>query len=741
MKSSANNKLLESLLNKPLICVSKDGYYTPNSERIISKRLAYNEEFINIRKYLPNKYTNFPKYIKEVLTFKKCAPSNELICIALKKLVNLNSETISLEKTIDDFIFSKNELRLLYILGHKGVGKTTLINNYFNLRNTSLFNTKFLWFRLDAWRIYESWDNYKELINEGDNLFRKFIQIKFCLTSIASQSNKLFKNLGENPEETYMPYLRGRLSDVENFEKKIKEIKRFTTSEANFSYLSKLYFSYKDDFDVIDNLFEAIKSYLLDNKMKFIVIIDGLDNINFHKYIDKYNNTLEQLKSFLFVDEDNNLFHKTIVCFRNPTHQHFINLFSVANEFNGNKIKHQINWSSTKEIIKQKRKHMSPPLEYFKSDYQTLLEENNNIQDSTPLNKIKNQCFSLFNNFIDIYVYELKKLLKHTIENNNVWSPLINKIYLKDLDLKDNELIKIIFHNNFRNYIYNLNYAFHYHLLNTNNGGNSKAKEHVVEQFLLRGKSYYSTEKFAKSSNDKGLLIPNIFHFYNTENKDLNNWHGLCGLRIIQLAVKKRVQGIYWSDTVTILNELFNYDSQIINTCIHELTKHRILEPEYVSHSTFTSDRKKNFDKYYLSHRKIRITSKGILTVPLIFSEIKILYYFFLDTPLPVSTFDTYNLIRTHRNSKNNGPWKDGYIESLITSSLTFMRLIKSQAEIDNIKLENLNHILIKEKIDMLTFEINNKIYYDYIKNASKLLDKLKNKRKDEILKDLKGLI
>jgi hypothetical protein len=217
--------------------------------------------------------------------------------------------------------------------------------------------------------------------------------------------------------------------------------------------------------------------------------------------------------------------------------------------------------------------------------------------------------------------------------------------------LTSENIILHLFNENVRSFITNLLNSYRYKVLFEVKKQLMNRPYVFLEGVFLDGSLYIdSTEK--KEWRESFVNI-----FYHKRSTLSHIWHGLCGLRVLQLVLKgNRAK----EDIIATLSQLFDYNPVIIEEFIQRFVQHGLIEPN--------SDIENPSVQY-------GITRKGQFLMHASLSNIDFLYFLSLDTPLKSDLLSKTNYVMVHKKFWSN------YTECCVKTAITMMRHINSKLE------------------------------------------------------------
>jgi hypothetical protein len=582
----------------------------------------------------------------------------------------------------------------IFLVAPRGAGKTFYLNYLINTKSSDLLDDKVIWFRADATKIYKkNRELYEVIANLPDKeelyislldyLYIQVIYVSFKYRKTNHILNEFWNPANNDALKSLIKFcsIYGKFSQpveqsliIDNFKEFIKKlalledkarvhvaddtkktpissglkkqnVEEVLKLESNF-ISSKIYF-----YAILD--FLAIKEY------KVCFFIDGLDNIDFHRYIHFYNKLVSDVSSLCLSQDKLNLLNSMFVLsLRDETFEH---LKSFNPIFFGKKpIVFRIKEMVPSDILKGKVNMAVDP----GSEYHSTNKEQTAFRIQDFLNKFPDKKYKLTT--IADFDKVFQKFATHFI--NNILTALRLKTPEQSQILKrafENEttFFQYMYNWNLRDFIHNfLNIFIYYVLFHDKQQHIKEHRDYVLaEGQLLNGFLYLDTIE-AEMSNELGNCIPNMFWF--DKNFSHGTWHGLCQYRILQLLKWKISKEKEWIISYMLNN--FNYSNEIISHRFFSAITNGLIYCEYNPN---------------IRSRKYSLTEKGKLFLEFPFYDIDRFYYFALDTPFISDVLDNTNLTSFHINN-GDGYWIQ-FIESSIITSITLIRHVLSQHKIE----------------------------------------------------------
>jgi len=602
-----------------------------------------------------------------------------------------------------------NIIKMIYIKGAKGTGKTSFLNYFLNNYTRKMERTdKTIWYRVDVTKIYDEWKSLNESERENKISLLGYLSVQIPFVTLKYEKQSIaFSNILEKINKNKAIYKAMEVTKKEG---------------VNLS---------KDSIrDVLTDITGKISwqaSYRMVKKAKELgyricVFIDGIDNIDFRRNKLDYEEILKQLIGIFHTSNRESIVDKYIISIRGETYAHLrkrkpvffrhknsyecftiepVNLHTLlekkacaAEEPKGMLI-HSKNVNHTNNILKKEKEKEA--------------EEGNE-------KGVFFEKYDTFQAFDKSFVDYSKKYTNRLI---TAFKNTLSKSPIQD----QNDLLIYLANNNIRDFTINFVNSYRMWLLFERKSNNVPDDSRVLESLILNGRRYVDS---MSSDNEQslGYLLPNIFWFNSNESNGV--WHGLCGYRILRYLntpLKPEKDAI-----VSFLKREFKYNNSIVKERLNSFLKFGLV--------TFqsTSDNKNIL---------YQITKKGKFLLLLTFSNIDVFYHFSLDTPLVAGRvgielddfdeFDTKEIEYHHRTGDNL--W-DGYLSSSIRTSCTLLRHILSYDK------KELNEIADKKHEEM--FKVHQDYYAPLITGMSNKLERLKEVKRDiyeKMLLDFEGIL
>ncbi len=614
----------------------------------------------NIDNYVNDKAQKFFEYIDNIFSWIPANPSKSAVIQALSSVFVFAENPYDSAAYLNTKIGMKKLLSTInspdpfvtYITGEKGIGKTFTLNQFLNIHTEEMelsATDPVVWYRIDASKVYLKWGSLSEKDKQKWTI-EKFLKVQVCYVTLKGEANNIFKEIQEDKNNSFFETLlttaqspqfsRGDILPS-NLLKEFKALLEDIKIRKGRKDLDKLIFEdivNSNLYENIDILFESIRIYIANSGIEFLIIFDGIDNVDFESDYESYVRFLKELRPFV-VPNDHPLRYarKVIVTIRESTLSHLKKLYPMGFQLTRREM--NIKPLSLKRILKRKVWVASKPRNYFKQIISSLISV-----DPGHFNKHRSTLEGLEAEFIKLTNSYFRKL-----------SSLIPGD-------KSEGSIDVLYHKNLRSFSQGFISAFKYNELSVER--KKIRNEYILSEALILGGDMYidSALNTAYDYTSDKYFTPNLLWFPHGEASN-QVWHGLCGLRLLQACYKRAYTR---EQLVQAMCEYFSYKQEIVDQTIDRLTKHRLMKARYNIVATDQTPM-----------RSYTTTDRGYFLIGFLLYDINTFYYFALDTPFHLEVIKTSNLVQVHKNSDTQ-LWAN-YSEACITTSLTLIRYIELQ--------------------------------------------------------------
>ncbi|GFO55957.1 hypothetical protein GMSM_29640 [Geomonas sp. Red276] len=675
----------DGLLNQPDLefeerlteLFSKDIYLNPPFEA--PSRTVIGQEHLGVERFIEKKCKHEIQYIFEffraIIGWIEANPTKKNLGEAIKSVYEWSEreepDSYNLVNTIEghsSFLMeiSKKNLLPIFLVAPKGSGKTFYLNYILNNYTSDLYDKGIIWYRADLAKVYEHKIKIKQTYTVKDYIYVQIVYVTFKYRN----SHSVFKEIWSQKNKKIIKLLFEKWNQNKEYREKFKapddllhEFKAFVANALKTESRRKLSKGKIYEFAESNNLFltcrllaEAIIEYLESSGFRTLIIVDSLDNIKYHKDRVVYERMIDEISLYAFRDDKfvNNEYN-LLLSMRDETYAHL--RYKAKEHFNNYApVEYRIKEHNLLKVLQKKasaisdaaNKHFSSKRNDTKEKIRLYLdvvqqERKKIIPGYEPQNntdELMSQYFAEFIEEADRFITNIKNAINSSIddkENNINEITLLRKVYNNNLRLFLNNFVNILLYKMF---------------FKDNKPKISSERGYVIiEGQFLNGMLYLDS---LNNMSVFGKCIPNIFYF--DENRDVDAWHGLCGLRILQFVKTKRTV----KEVTEYLSKHFMYDKNLIEEILFNLMNFGLIDCVFVQDSN---------DLYYVA------TEKAQFTIKYIFNDLNIMYNLALDTPMNTRFSDKggKNYIDIHSNVPRMWEY---YPENCILASLVFIRHI-----------------------------------------------------------------
>jgi len=231
-------------------------------------------------------------------------------------------------------------------------------------------------------------------------------------------------------------------------------------------------------------------------------------------------------------------------------------------------------------------------------------------------------------------------------------------------------------HNNIREFLHNKNnlaLLVCYRMLQVSaKRFNIKKNVALLEErnLFLNGRLFLRSRfDWVEMNNEMGVCCFNIFYYHDVLHPctSINKWYGMCGVRILQLLESGQL--LKEANTIYFLTQVLEYPEDVVVWNIDRLRAFGMIDSE---------------DPFSSGVLHLRISVKGGAFLVNIFRNINYLYFFALDTLLPVG-FISNELVDAHDNKFHKVSL---FPSSAIKTSITFMLFLLLINKLENDTLQ-----------------------------------------------------
>jgi hypothetical protein len=609
--------------------------------------------------------------------------------------------------------------------GVRGIGKTAFLNYWLSLNSSILEKQNITWFRVDASKVHKIHETRQEaayiLYTDYMRLHLVYVVMQYGSAlqenihtkSPADKSSAMFEAAIEFAKVTN----NSIYSDVRAC---LKDIIRATTDKhADHPDLSRLIVNklasdkeLKPVRKIFKSLFDIIIHYFNKERIRCVLIIDGIDNIPWTKRNQFYSMTCKQFGKIVNSFDRDFGSNTSIVLAARPETIDEISNVRTAEQVGFNSL--SIEKFYTCEIV-------PPPIDEIVERKISAAKESDSFLEmrsefaSTVSNggSILSRELASISLEIPTYSSRIVRTITESYRHLKRLGHLSNSIVantVRQSSLDNNSVLNILFDNDIRAYIDNIiktYYVSRRPKLSKNKDVGRWLMQYVFmngEPFFDSFRQYLTIDGVSSRSNHdaRGSVFPNIF-WWDTETtrRRPQLWHGLSGVRVLQLL--KATREISAGDVIFFLSQTLHYEVEVIVECIESFVAFGLID--LISQNS----RKEFVFKGVEGDIRIRdyvsickITDKGEFIYEYIWCRPDVMYYYALDTPLSYSMVESdHRYVRACRVF-GSLDFVEDFFKSAIPTLSTFYLHILTQVKVDQLKIEKRGE---EDKLIQLLFD------------------------------------
>jgi hypothetical protein len=576
---------------------------------------------------------------------------------------------------------------LNYLLeGKRGSGKTLFLNHFLMKYSTELYKRKRIWFRANVSHLHNKNAKRSALDEDPAHFYNKldeFIHMHVAYITLRYHKNTpIFKEYIEESNKGSI-YDKGQ-TNREIVEEKYKVVIRpyremfsdfygfisTKCSNAPDSYRNMVLrmnelLDYKNKnglyYEIIA-ISKTIMDFIRDRGFSIILILDGVDNIDYFEHRALYNDLIKELSELAhnrdgFSTNDNFIYgvrpESSAEIRALLRHQDYTNLEPLY-----------IKPVSPKEALKRRIDLApAPGATLYGRNYNKTV---NHIETAENCDSRKAKAT------LETENEDLKNIVSDYIKS--IYDALIEvspQDCMQLLGANEDEFVRVVYNDNLRDVMFN---ALHTYLYSSLWREKKDAKLHDrnyvwYEAQLLNGHLYLNSDE---NQSEHGQVIKNIFYYRieRAERRNAIEWHGLVSLRILQYLQSIGGEGAEDRDIIKYICESFHYDNKLVRARLTKGLTGGLIKCRYHGEKVLHE-----------------LTEKGSLHIKYPFFSADIMYNLALDTPLPAYLFDDTKYILFHDNKDR---FWNGYAQAIIITVITFLRILiaKHNSEMEKLSDE-----------------------------------------------------
>lgn len=643
------------------------------------------------------------KFIQYTSRWLPANPSKKnIIESAASTYVSLTAKSDERSVNIANILRGKNQFafddalettRFILLSGVRGIGKTSFMNHWLNIKTRDLEADKQTWFRIDATKVHQIWQldrsrNITDLFFSYYVVHSLYVILRYS-GALAEQApnvyetlpiSRLFKSIVDqmkldDPDKFRKCcnlFIKAKKSAPVDLDASVDIVQRIIT-EGNRASRNILTACRKE----VSNFFD-------DNGLGSLIIIDGIDNIAWTKRNTFYRKTCNDFRSItrklttcfglkftmILAARPETIFeirHATTGDGATPTGFNWQRNHGQLQEW-------RIEAPSAKDVLSRK---ISAALRTDLFHDQRIEAASDHVEEAfldNILREIEIEVMrypeAILNNISEAMQASLKGKTSISIQN-----------FLREINSKN--LLKFVFDDDLRAYLDNVLKVFFIrrHLLNGQSFPVIEFQKRVMQFIFLNGRPFFNSreqytaldgEKSRANYEDRGMVFPNLFWWpiELTQNMPAK-WHGLAGIRMMQLA--ERRGNFCCGDMIFAMQGIFGYSVNVLVEVMESLVAFGLIDISTDSPTTY-------FEKSELSRFKLHeysnmghVTAKGIVLTSILFTRPDILYFYGLDTPLKYDlVVEDTRLIKSFFEF-TSGDVEDDFFSAAIPTVATFL--------------------------------------------------------------------
>jgi hypothetical protein len=573
-------------------------------------------------------------------------------------------------------------------VGRRGSGKTTILNKWLNERTPTFFESEkginYIWFRIDASKIYNA--NKRIGVKQYYTAHSVFVFLLYsgCVKIEEEEPSAFFKDVldaipsaNRQTIDQFCVRLQPIISRVKKNislgDKSVAVVEAITSSSFFLSQAEIIY--------------GLLVSALEKRGTGTVAIIDGIDNISYSKTNLKYQKMCSEMKDFFrdYFLGSPNLRKKLLVASRPETIPELeIRAVGTNHKAAGdfNEVLYRtvhVPVVTPMRVLQKKIDAIKRP--EFETERRIYLDAMRSLHpNESDLDLINSRTKQYVGtNFERLVCDEMNEILSG-------FSFSSRSFYVSQLDQE--HFLGDFFDGDVRAYLaafrriaHGKRYYVAMHIDNVDS-------IHLIpEIFVLSGRVYKTSafdfsqgrERYFRPHNAD--LFPNVFWYEAMgRSEQLHQWHGLCGLRLLQLA-RARDKRVY--ELAKLLHSLFDYPYDVIEEVLQTFIAYGLINVEHDDEKYLHADASSELfalDNPMITHRAIiSTTKKGRICATLSLTYFKWLYFLALDTPLlkyflPETSGD--NFIRFYKSFNKITEGDFNFWDAVIPTSAVLLKHI-----------------------------------------------------------------
>jgi hypothetical protein len=586
------------------------------------------------------------------------------------------------------------------IIGPRGSGKTLSVNKWLNERTKPFLEAKlhYNWFRIDVTKLYDllrSATVSHKLVSMMNYFMVHsayvFLEYSGALPNPFSKAEKsrsevlsaLFDSMSNLPDAASV--LTKSVKIIQTYYDHLKilpSVYKYPSETIIFELFNQKNYPY---FEAFQELFHLICQQMKVQGFGILAIVDGIDNISWSRQDSNYIRMCHDAKLFFESFEQlTKVPDRKIMVVARPETVPEISLRVFHSNTGEDQTTHdpvefcELNIPRVDpDAVLQRKMEAATTSDAFDFARRRCRDLLKGIDPEADENVLFNQLLSRYQAdkgiFVETFCAELNDILQCVGHETGEF--FLSKI-------KTEDLARTAFDDDVRAIVDCFRRAKEGQSISARLGVKGHDKPGRLPEYFLLGSRFYlnsatiERNELRYSNIPRGEVFPNIF-WYDTKSAGTARatWHGLCGLRMLQLATS---QTLLAADTMYFLHEFFGYSPDILIEHLEAFVAFGLLN---VDHRQTPKEGQycpaANRCSTYTSW--ISTTYKGKLLASLSLYFFNWIYFLALDTPLHSSFLlgesgDTF--VRFHRNPSSLKNIQYHFFDAIIPTVAVFARHI-----------------------------------------------------------------
>ncbi len=599
------------------------------------------------------------------------------------------------------FDYALESFKHIRVVGSRGAGKTAFLNYWLTVNTKSLELNGTTWFRIDAAKIYQIHSS----INTFDPV--ELFGIYYSVHSLyviglygGAMSSNLRDLINDGIKLSSSPLLENTRQQArmhqaygKTFEAFYRSLEAFCTKRRAtirqqedksayiiFEYVKELVINKKMQTQA-DNAIRAVQEALAEFEVKCILIIDGIDNIAWTKEDSFYTNTTKNFSRIIDRIKSRMPYNTVVVFCARPETISEIELGPTGS-----------NPAGIPGFSQRYENLLQSPAELRIGAPDLLKIVNKKLEVARFGKSVERQRSLLFSKHVDAEnaIQELIELSSNLYSQDGfrVRRHIARAIHVQreakdltsvqsnlELNIDEKDFLAWAFDGDLRTFLTN------FIKINLTRQRFKRAKtsrfdetDRIVEYMFLNGEAYMDTHSALRNGKRRdsvplGSLFPNPFWFDIKSIRMPNSrWHGLAGLRTLQLLGKCRVMA--GQELLQLIHSLFGYEISVLRELLETFVAYSLIDVMPLSEDSERHLSRMTLDPAVSAYQNpLFVTEKGKVFINYLLTRPDILYFYALDTPMIDFLVKDATLVRACRDPRTlaaNGDFYASAIPALV---------------------------------------------------------------------------